>query len=161
MGTNNEPFIQIWSSNNGTSWLNRAFTNKNVIQNYIESSSLTVLEKFTMADPAPGIVSDPQLELRNHTVTQGSKPNHLDAYLYPNPIREDEALWLELTSNVKTKGVIQIINPMGQMIKRIPFQTTIGSQKLALNKNDFGKGIYMIHIASDDCADKNLKLIIQ
>lgn len=161
MATNNESFIQIWSSNNGTSWLNRAFTNKNVVQNYIESSSLTVLEKYTMADPAPGIVAGPTLELRNHVINQGSKPNHLDAYLFPNPIHEDEALWLELTTNVKTKGVIQMINPLGQIIKRIPFLTNNGTQKIALNINDFGKGIYMIQVASDDCADKNLKLIIQ
>lgn len=161
MGTNNEPFIQIWSSNNGTSWLNRAFTDKNEIQNYIESSNLTILEKFTMADPAPGITSDPQLELRNHTATQGSKPNQLEVNLYPNPLHEYEALWLELTSNIETHGIIQIINPLGQMINSIPFQTKIGSQKLALNINDFGKGLYVIHIASDNCADKNLKLVIQ
>ncbi|MCC7026585.1 MAG: T9SS type A sorting domain-containing protein [Saprospiraceae bacterium] len=160
-GVNNESFIQIWSSNNGTSWLNRAFTNKNVIQNYIESSSLTVLEKFTLADPAPGIVAGPTLELRNHVINQGLKPNQLEANLYPNPLHEDQSLWLELTSNVETKGVIQMINPLGQIIKRIPFLTNNGTQKIALNINDFGKGIYVIQIASDDCADKNLKLIIQ
>lgn len=160
-GANNESFILIWSSNNGTSWLNRAFTNKNVIQNYIESSSLTVLEKFTLADPAPGIVAGPTLELRNHVINQGLKPNQLEANLYPNPLHEDQSLWLELTSNVETKGVIQMINPLGQIIKRIPFLTNNGTQKIALNINDFGKGIYVIQIASDDCADKNLKLIIQ
>ena len=161
MGTNNESFIQIWSSNNGTSWLNRAFTNKNVVQNYIESSNLSVLEKFTMADPAPGIVSDPQLEIRNHTESTGLKNSQIEAILYPNPLHDEEALWLEMTANIETKGIIQIINPLGQLINRIPFQTKIGLQKITLNLNDFGKGLYLINIASDDCSDMNLKLIIQ
>ncbi len=156
-----EDFTQIWSSDNGTNWTNRGFTNKNTVLNYIESLDLTTLEKFTLSNPTPGIAEDPVMDFRIQNKKATSSQFSVEASILPNPVSNHEDVFLELQVSKESKAIIQIINQLGQGICFNQITALPGIQKIPLQITDLPKGIYTVHILFENESNKSLKLLIQ
>lgn len=156
-----ESVLQIWSSIDAANWINEGYTAKDETQNYLESSNINSLSWFTMSNPTPGIKSDPVFDYRVNKDLNKTKQILFDAKAIPNPCIQNEPAWIELTASHEVKGIIQLINPMGEIVNTKPFQTKIGYEKFLLSTQDLIKGMYFVKVTLNTGNVKNLKLQIQ
>lgn len=153
-----ESVLQIWSSIDAANWINRGYTSKDQTLNYLQSNNLSKLEWFTMSDPTPGIGTDPIFEQRVYVSKNDADQFKLEAQLSPNPIKQNEQVWIELTVNREAKGRIQILNAVGKQIKSNPIFVKVGAQRMQLNTSEFLPGLYLIQLTFDEGCNEILKL---
>lgn len=147
LGTVSEPFIQIWSSADGASWINRNYTYKDGVLDFIESSDLTTLEKFTIANPAPGkpvsVANDNSSNYYQSKSKSIASDKPLNMMVLPNIISGNQQAIIKLIAQQEIKGNIIISNSAGQVIKTIT-TTVTGTQQIPLELSNMAAGKYYI-----------------
>lgn len=146
LGTIDESFLQIWSSSNSLSWINRFYTGKDAVLNFIESSELTTLEKFTISPPAPGMPAG--IAITNSISNKQNKPavaeKQFNMMVLPNIISGNQQAVIKLVAQQEIKGNIVISNSAGQVIKTISTATAKGTQQIPLELSGVAAGKYYI-----------------
>ena len=77
--------------------------------------------------------------------------------IYPNPVTENVNLEISLSEN--SKFVVNILNAIGQSVKKEYFDKTYGQHKLSIDVSNLPSGIYMLKVEFDSNNTKTLKFI--
>ena len=86
------------------------------------------------------------INLKNTSEIKESKKLLLNALIYPNPVKKEEALTISITNYNNKENNISIINLSGVIVYN---KTTFGNN-FKINTSIFSKGIYFIRIISDN-----------
>ena len=86
-----------------------------------------------------------------------NEPDNLHLNLYPNPANDILNINYTLTTNNRYQ--IQIINSIGQVVKEVSNQNTVGTYTWTVDTKNYSKGIYCVSF-SNGITTKQAKLII-
>lgn len=151
LANQNESTLQVWSSTDGISWTNEFNTGSNQITNYVESSNLPELKRFTLQEPLPGLQSKPGTVYLGTRVTPALT-------VYPNPTKGVKNIFADVLLNNTESGQLILFNSLGQpMYKKL----LTGSQKnIDLPVDTLSSGIYFIRLFINDKEHLSAKLIV-
>ena len=83
------------------------------------------------------------------TSTTTSKKNDPSLVLYPNPTSGNE-LHIQFSSTQSSKGLITILNTVGQSIMTVPISITTGNNDIDITTpSDIAPGYYIVRIKTD------------
>lgn len=133
--------------------------------NATKSSTITV--PFTVSNSNPYA----QLSANTHwfvaanlefNLTTGVKENALssvnNSVVYPNPAKNNAVLSIDLKDNANVS--INVYNTVGQLVKTIKAEGTLGANNINIDLNNISSGIYMVNVKVGN-ASSTKKLIVE
>lgn len=91
------------------------------------------------------------------TVVVEHNPAELAVALYPNPVAENQIVFLQIAAPALETVQVQVMTLLGESVSSTTHQLNSGTHLIEMNTGGFSAGIYLIHVRSGNTV-KTLKL---
>lgn len=146
----NESLLSFWTSPNATTWTAFNFSNRNTTTNFVQ---LTGIGSF----PKRWTVTDQQFPTGIFDLIA---PN-TTLKLWPNPVSNHQAFYVQLSSKKRIGGTLSIIDASGKIVYLKTVQLERGINTVEFNNQQLANGIYTILVKAEDGSSNNINFIKQ
>ncbi len=148
LNSRNEALLSFWTSPDNTTWTAANFSNRNTATNFVQLTGINSLPKrWTLTDQqfATGVFD---LLANNKTLK-----------LWPNPVTDNNTIYIQLSANKRTAGSLSVIDLSGRIVSIQMINMERGINTIQLNNLKLAAGSYTVLLKAEDGSSSNIRFI--
>lgn len=148
LNSRNEALLSFWTSPDNTTWTAANFSNRNTATNFVQLTGINSLPKrWTLTDQqfATGVFD---LLANNKTLK-----------LWPNPVADNNTIYIQLSANKRTAASLSVIDLSGRIVSIQMINMERGINTIQLNNLNLAAGAYTVLLKAEDGSSSTIGFI--